>query len=93
MGMTFGAGKPVYDVGRGVVLFVALDGALMVRCAVSREALMDKAGVSEATDAEVADIFVTHADRIQAVAFRKYEAKHFEPDGSVLIKTADLNRR
>ena len=93
MGLTFEPTKMVYDDDRDLVLFVGLDGALMIRCAVSREALMDKARSMHATPEDLVDICIAHLDEIRRIADGKYTAKQFEADGSVLVKTGDLNPR
>ena len=92
MALTFEPARTQYDADRDIVRFMGMDGVLMVRCAVSREALMDKARSTLATDEDLVDIYIFHADVIQQIAVRKYAAQQTEPDGLILVKTADLNR-
>jgi Protein of unknown function (DUF1488) len=93
MALTFEPARVRYDSDRDVVRFMALDGLAMVRCAVSREALMDKARSTHATDEDLVDIYIIHADEIQQIAERKYVANKTEPDGLILVTTADLKGR
>jgi hypothetical protein len=93
MALTFRDAASTYDAGRRVLWLSAWDGWKPVRCAVSRDALVDKARLTHAADEDLVDIYITHADEIQRIAARKYAAKQTEPDGFILVKTADLNRR
>jgi hypothetical protein len=80
----------ITDKFRGVI-FVMHDGAKPVACEISNLALIDlatKRGSAIARD--VADIYLLYRDIIHDAASRKYDAGHFERDGGILIRTADL---
>jgi hypothetical protein len=72
MALTFAAVRPTYDVGMRVLWLPAQEGETTIRCAVSREALMDMARSMLATDKQLMEIYIIHADEIQQLAKRKY---------------------
>ncbi|HBF13104.1 MAG TPA: hypothetical protein DDW49_06930 [Deltaproteobacteria bacterium] len=76
-----------HDFNRDVVLFRGKDGDSIIPCSISREALEDHFG---GNDADPLKTFEANRVRIEQEARRKYFADHFEPDGSILIKSADL---
>ena len=69
------------------VLFRGRDGDLIIRCAISREALEDH---FDGDDKDMLKVFRANRERIEYEARRKYLAGRLEPDLSVLIKTEDL---
>ena len=72
---------------RGVVVFWGMDGETRVRCEISREALDDHFGGDGKDKLEV---FKANRRAIEDIARRKYLAGETEPDGSVLIRTLEL---
>lgn len=92
MALTFAAVQPTYDAEMRVLWLPAWVGEAPIRCAVSREALMDIARSMFATDKQLMEMYIIHADEIQQLAKRKYINNQMEPDGSILVKTTDLNR-
>ena len=76
-----------YDFDRGVVTFWGQDGEIRVRCAISREAIDDH---FQGDDQDKLEVFRANRQAIELTARRKYLAGETEPDGSVLIRTADL---
>lgn len=76
-----------YDGVRDVVLFWGQDGSKRVRCAISREALDDHYKPERKDKLKV---FEANRNAIEQEARRKYLAGTLEPDGSILIKTADI---
>jgi hypothetical protein len=92
MALTFAAIPPTYDAEMRVFWLPAWNGEAPIRCAVSREALMDIAHSMLATDKQLMEIYIIHANEIQQIARRKYITNQAEPDGSFLVKTTDLNR-
>jgi transcriptional regulator with XRE-family HTH domain len=76
-----------FDQLRDVVLFHGQDGDKEIRCAISREALADHFGGNEQDPSKT---FRANRARIEHEARRKYLAGKTEPDGAVLIRTADL---
>ncbi len=78
--------KEKYDLTRGVVMFVGVDGDKKVICAISLEALDDhfKDGKNPMRN------FIENRGVIESEARRKYLGNLLEEDGSILIRTEDL---
>ena len=76
-----------YDFDRGTVIFWGQDGETRVRCAISREALDDH---FRGDDKDKLEVFSANRQAIEQEARRKYLDGETEPDGSLLIRTADL---
>jgi len=71
------------------VTFWGQDGRKRVRCRISREALDDHFSDRDRLRPEAA--FKAHRPEIETLARRKYLLDHREPDGSVLIRTGDID--
>ena len=82
--------RAVYDDERDMVTFMGMDGARIVRCSVTREALYALAARRAQTAREMLDAYRSHADRIHQAAVRKYERRQFDTDGSVLVIQRDV---
>jgi len=65
------------------------EGRKPVVCRVTREALEDR--LQLAGEFEPLDLFARLKSEIHAVAGGKMMAGEFEPDGSVLVRSQDLN--
>ncbi|MGC2621258.1 MAG: DUF1488 family protein [Acidobacteriaceae bacterium] len=78
-----------YDASRDAVVFSGQDRTQRIRCAISREALDDHFGGDQKNKL---DVFRKHIQAIEEIARRKYLSGHVEPDGTVLIRTADIPR-
>jgi fido (protein-threonine AMPylation protein) len=76
-----------YDFDRDVIVFWGRDGETRVRCAISREALDDHFG---GDDKDKLEVFRVNRVVIEQEARRKCFDGETEPDGSILIRTADL---
>ena len=76
-----------WDFDREVVVFFGQDGDNRVRCAISREALDDD---FRADNRDKVEVFRENREVIEEGARRKYAAGDTEPDGSVLIHSAEL---
>ena len=64
----------------------------VITCRVSREALDDAARRSGPIDAAVAlRLFESFKDKIYSVVDRKLKLAHFQEDGSIMVRTIDLN--
>ena len=70
------------------IVFWGEDGEARIRCRVSREALDDHFSDRDRLKPEAA--FRKYHRDIEALARRKYLSGQREPDGSVLIRTADI---
>jgi fido (protein-threonine AMPylation protein) len=79
--------RETYDFDHGAVKFWGQDGKNRVRCAISREAIDDH---FRGDDKDKLEVFRANRGVIEQEARRKYLNGETEPDGSVLIRTADL---
>ncbi len=86
-GLRFPAPDEKYASGPESVVFWGQDGDIRVRCQISREALDDHFG---GDDKDKLAVFIANRRAIEEEARRKYLAGRTEPDGSILIRTADL---
>ncbi len=80
-----------YDLERDVVLFEGRNGDQRIACAISGEALADHFGARGFGRRQRLAAFHAHRDEIEDQARRKYLAAWLEPDGSVLIRSEDLD--
>jgi hypothetical protein len=85
--LIFPAPDERYETGRDVVVFWGLDRDQRIRSAISREALDDHFRGDNRNKLEV---FRENRPAIEEIAQRKYLSGHVEPDGTVLIRTADM---
>ena len=84
--LAFPAPEERYDIGRDVVVFWGLDRDQRIPCAISREALDDHFRGDNRNKLEV---FRENRPAIEEITRRKYLSGRVEPDGTVLIRTAD----
>jgi DNA-binding transcriptional ArsR family regulator len=87
--LAFPAPEERYEAGPDVVVFWGLDRDQRIRCVISREALDDHFGGDNRNKLEV---FRENRPTIEEIARRKYLSSRVEPDGTVLIRTADIAR-
>jgi len=85
--LIFPAPEERHDASREVIVFWGQDRAQRVRCAISREALDDHFHGDNRNKLEV---FIENRPAIEDIARRKYLSGRVEPDGTVLIRTADI---
>jgi len=81
----------MFDASRDMIRFMGVDGVRFVKCGVTSGALMDAARHQHATAEDLLDVYLIHERRIHALADAKYQQGHFESDGLVLVRSADLN--
>ncbi|MHB2009511.1 MAG: DUF1488 family protein [Acidobacteriaceae bacterium] len=86
--LIFPAPEERYDASRDVVVFWGLDRNRRTQCVISDEALDDHFHGDNRNKLEV---FRENRTAIEEIARRKYIAGHLEPDGTVLIRTADIH--
>jgi len=91
MRLVFPPVQLLHDTISGRIAFPAFDGQTAVRCSVSREALEDRSARAGTGAPGLVDIFNIFRGDVEAAAARKYAAGKLEADGSILVKTADLN--
>jgi hypothetical protein len=72
---------------RGVVVFWGIDRDKRIRCAISQEALDDH---FHGDNTNKIAVFRENLAAIEEIARRKYLSGRVEPDGTVLIRTADI---
>jgi Fic family protein/DNA-binding transcriptional ArsR family regulator len=84
--LAFPAPEERYDIGRDVVVFWGLDRDQRIPCAISREALDDHFRGDNRNKLEV---FRDNRPAMEEITRRKYLSGRVEPDGTVLIRTAD----
>ena len=75
-----------YDFSRDTVFFTGQDGTKTVECAISEEALSDHF----VDGGKPLELFHDHQPAIEGIARRKYLSGQVDPDGRVIIRTADL---
>jgi hypothetical protein len=85
--LIFPAPEERHDASRDVIVFWGQDRAQRIRCAISGEALDDHFHGDNRNKLEV---FGENRPAIEDIARRKYLLGHVEPDGTVLIRTADI---
>ena len=74
------------------VHFVVLDGTKRTHCVVSREALEDAARIgTEGMKGRELDLFEQFGMEIGRVVNRKYDLGQVEANGTVVIRSKDLN--
>jgi transcriptional regulator with XRE-family HTH domain len=86
-GLSFPEPDARYDTIGEAVRFWGHNGTRRVRCAISREALDDH---YKPERKDKVKMFEAHREAIEHEARRKFLAGQLEPDGSILIRTADL---
>ncbi|MGD0632152.1 MAG: DUF1488 domain-containing protein [Terracidiphilus sp.] len=85
--MIFPAPEERHDTSSGVIVFWGQDMAQRVRCAISREALDDH---FHGDNRDKLEVFRENRPAIEDIARSKYLSGRVEPDGTVLIRTADI---
>jgi len=86
-GLAFPAPEERYDTGRDAVVFWGLDRDQRIRCIISKKALNDHFRGDSRNKLEV---FRENRPVIEEIARHKYLSGRVEPDGIVLIRTADI---
>jgi Protein of unknown function (DUF1488) len=72
------------------IRFPAFDGSAPVMCAISLNALEDLTRSSNLTPEQCVAAFAKHRKRIEQKASALYALGRVNPEGVVLVKTADL---
>ena len=76
-----------YETNLMAVVFIGQDGNKAIQCAISREALEDH---FKGDKKNLLGVFQTNRENIEHEARRKYLAGNFETNGSILLKTEDI---
>ena len=90
MPLEFHPARAIYDDTRETIVFMAMSGPRMVRCAVTRDALLSIARRRAQSAQEMLEAYRAHADRIHEIAERKYRSQLVDTDGSVLVLQRDV---
>jgi Protein of unknown function (DUF1488) len=85
--LIFHAPEERYDSNRDVVVFWGLDRNQRIQCVISEEALGDH---FDGDNKNKLETFRSNRQAIEDIARRKYLSGRIEPDGTVLIRTADI---
>jgi len=85
--LVFPAPEERFDAMRDAVVFWGLDRGERIQCVISEEALDDHFHGDKRNKLEV---FRENRPAIEELAQRKYLTGQVEPDGTVLIRTADI---
>ena len=91
MALRFEPDRVVYDPQEGLLRLFATDGALLVRCAVSKAAL---AALEDDALGSLDLLIATYRrnrKQLQAIAQRKYQHRECEPGGNVVIRLDDID--
>jgi transcriptional regulator with XRE-family HTH domain len=84
--LVFDNKKEYYDPGKEMIVFLGNNGTKKIQCQISRQALTDNFGDNE----NLMKIFTKNRDKIEYAAKKKFWAKKFEDDMSILVKIEDL---
>ena len=76
----------LYDSSREIMNFAAIVGDKTIACAISLEALQDN---FDGDTRKPTETFVMNRSSIERIAEELISRQRFEPDGSILIRTAD----
>ncbi|RYD85874.1 MAG: DUF1488 domain-containing protein [Sphingomonadales bacterium] len=86
----FDPNRAAYDGSVDTVSFYAEANGRPIACSVSREALLHHARKSGGSGEELLNIFHDNSSAVGRLAKRKFETNALEPNGSILIRSADL---
>jgi hypothetical protein len=91
MPLKFTPGRAVYDPDRRMVLFLARDDNMLVRCAVTGRALAAAATLHSLDKDKPLVVYRALKVRIQAIAREKYRKRlRDDEDGLVVVRRKDL---
>jgi hypothetical protein len=91
MTLKFGPDSVVYDEGERVIRILALDGLQLVRCATSKAALVALEDDALAGPHAMTVTYRRNQSLLQAIAKRKYLARHFEVGNTIVVRLDDVN--
>jgi len=91
MTLEFEPDRVVYDDGEHLIRIFALDGLQLVRCAVSKAALVALEDDALAGPHAMTITYRRNRSLLQAIAERKYLARHFEVGNTIVVRLDDVN--
>ena len=93
MPLSFTPDGAIYDPTTDLMRFFATDGALLVRCGVSKNALLALDPELPREARMIARLYERNRQRIEAIADRKYRARHPDKSGMVIVHFSDLRAK
>jgi Protein of unknown function (DUF1488) len=88
--LTFENERVVYDPEDELVRFFATEGALLVRCGISKAALAALEDDALTDPDAIVTAYLRNRELIQDIVARKYRASRFETGGIVVVRLQDL---
>jgi hypothetical protein len=93
MPLSFTPHRAIYDPTKDLMRFFATDGALLVRCGVSKNALLALDPELPREARMIAQLYERNRQRIEAIADKKYRARHLDKSGMVIVHFSDLRAK
>jgi hypothetical protein len=90
MSLAFKSNCAVYDPASGILRFFATEGPLLVKCGVSKDALVALSDGSVAGPAVLERIYERHQQRIHQIAERKHRYNQIDGNGVIVVSRRDL---
>src|SRR4051812_1204316 len=91
MALAFEPDRVVYDDSEHLIRIFALDGFQLVRCAVSKAALVALEDDALAGPDAMAITYRRNQALVQEIAKRKYLAQRFELGNTIVVRLDDVN--
>jgi hypothetical protein len=91
MTLEFEPDRVMYDDSERMIRIFALDGLQLVRCAVSKAALVALEDDALGGPYAMAITFRRNRSLVQEIARRKYRAHHFEGGDTIVVRLDDIN--
>jgi hypothetical protein len=91
MTLKFEPDRVEYDESERMIRIFALDGLQLVRCAVSKAALVALEDDALAGPHAMTTTYRRNQSLLQAIAKRKYLAHHFEVGNTIVVRLDDVN--
>ena len=91
MALSFEPDRVMYDDSEQMIRIFALDGLQLVRCAVSKAALAALEDDALAGPHAMAITYRRNRFLVQEIARRKYVARRFEGDDTIVVRLDDIN--
>jgi Protein of unknown function (DUF1488) len=93
MSLSFTPHGAIYDPAKDLMRFNATDGALLVPCGVSKNALLALDPELPREARIIARLYERNRQRIEAIADKKYQARRIEKSGMVIVHLSDLQAK
>ena len=90
MALTFEQDQVVYDPEEQLLRFFAAEGELLVRCGISKAALVALERDWLTDPDRIVTAYLQNRDLIQAIVEQKYRAHRFETGRIVVVRLQDL---